>query len=205
MAGKPIQEQFGQVIIDAVSQFAAVDLQSPSTLEAGSFSHVGDAKLRRRLCEVFYGARWIYKLGLALLVKDQRQSAHVRAQITDYAAVCEGALLDMFEHALVRQLLTGQRYTFQDAARLRNKITWVIGSHRKELSFKSLAWFILVADEERIITPRTAAELQWLRVERNHVHVRAYSRASYVDKSKKAFEAVHLLLNDTKRWRQANP
>ena len=103
-SSKPIQEQFGQVIIDAVSQFAAIDLPTVASLESGAFSHVGDAQMRKRLCEVFYGARWIYKLGLALLVKNEQQTAHVRAQITDYGAVCEGVLVDMIDHSMNKNI-----------------------------------------------------------------------------------------------------
>ena len=81
MPNKPIQEQFGQQVIDAFAQFARSDLKTPDELEADEFSHVSDATLRRRLAEVFYGVRWIYKLGLALLTRDAERAAHVRAQI----------------------------------------------------------------------------------------------------------------------------
>ena len=202
---KPIQEQFGQVIIDAVSQFASVDLDKPATLEVGSLSHIGDPQLRRRLAEVLYGARWIYKLGLALLVKNEEQAAHVRAQIVDYAAVCEGILLDMVDHALVSGRLTGQAYLFNDPDKHQRPITWVTGKHKPKLEHMPLYWFITVAEEERIITPSCATKLQALRNQRNNVHVRQGALVAYLNRSKEAFDTVNKTVNDTKRWRAANP
>jgi hypothetical protein len=203
-SGKPIQEQFGQVIIDAVAEFAAIDLPTAASLEAGVFSHVGDAQMRRRLCEVFYGARWIYKLGLALLVKDEQQAAHVRAQITDYGAVCEGVLIDMIDFAMQKRLMQGSRYKFEDAVRKTKKIMWQFGNHRGVLGYRPLKWLIVVAEEERIISPACVKELEWLRGRRNSVHIRWQYKGSYIDTSRRAFEAVHLLLSDSKRWRAAH-
>ncbi|WP_089843770.1 hypothetical protein [Granulicella pectinivorans] len=78
MPPKPVQEQFGQAIIDAVVKFAASDIETPVQIQTQHLAHVGNANLRQRLSEVLYGARWIYKLGLALLVKNEEQMAHVR-------------------------------------------------------------------------------------------------------------------------------
>ena len=44
------------------------------------FSHVSDGGMQTALAETLYGARWIYKLGLALLVQDEEQMAHVRVK-----------------------------------------------------------------------------------------------------------------------------
>ena len=95
MANKPIQEQFGQEIILAMRNFAKADLNDVGAIEANQLSHVGDASLRRTLAETLYGTRWIYKLGLALLVRDEEQLAHVRCQVIDYGSICEGILSDM--------------------------------------------------------------------------------------------------------------
>ena len=65
---KVVQEHFGEAIIEAVRNFALSDLDDVQRLEATTFSHVGDAQLRQVLAETLYGARWVYKLGLALLV-----------------------------------------------------------------------------------------------------------------------------------------
>lgn len=204
-SSKPIQERFGQVIIDAVSEFAAIDLPVVASLEAGDFAHIGDPQMRRRLCEVFYGARWIYKLGLALLVKEEQQAAHVRAQITGYGAVCEGVLIDMVDFALKNGLMHGTRYKFEDAVKQTKPIRWRIGQHQTVLGYRPLKWLITVAEEERIISPRCSKELEWLRGRRNSVHIRWQYTSSYIGTSKRSFEAVHLLLSDTRRWRSAHP
>jgi hypothetical protein len=87
---KIIQENFGEAIIAAVIDFAKRDLSTVDQLTANEFAHVSDQGLRTTLAETFYGARWIYKLGLALLVRDVEQMAHVRTQVMDFGAVCEG-------------------------------------------------------------------------------------------------------------------
>jgi hypothetical protein len=95
MADKPIQELSGTTIIDAVRDFARADIFDVPQIERQFFSHVADAALRRTLVETLWGARWIYKLGLALLVQDEEQMAHVRCQVIDYRSVCEGLLHDL--------------------------------------------------------------------------------------------------------------
>lgn len=202
---KPIQEQFGQAIISAVAQFASVDLEKPATLVAGSLAHIGDATLRRRLAEVWYGARWIYKLGLALLVKNEEQVAHVRAQIVDYASVCEGILLDMIDHSMGSGRLTGVKYKYKDPAQSRQPITWRVGSHKKQLERMPFYWFIVVAEEESIISAATATKLHELRKHRNHVHIRTRTHAAYLSKSKDAFDTVLRTVQDTSQWKAANP
>jgi len=97
---KPIQEQFGAQVIDVFAAFARADLKTPAQLEADEFSHVTDDSLRMALAQVLYGVRWIYKLGPALLTKDEERAAHVRAQIVDYASVCEGLLSYCVAHAI---------------------------------------------------------------------------------------------------------
>jgi hypothetical protein len=49
MAGKLIQEQFGEKVIVAFAEFARADLKKSDDLEADEFSHVTDSVLRRDL------------------------------------------------------------------------------------------------------------------------------------------------------------
>jgi hypothetical protein len=49
LAEKPIQEQFGQRVIDAFAAFARADLKSPQALASDEFAHVTNATLRHRL------------------------------------------------------------------------------------------------------------------------------------------------------------
>lgn len=202
---KPIQEQFGQVIIDAVNSFARTDLLTVGAIEAANFPHIGDPTLRRRLAETLYGARWIYKLGLALLVKDVEQIAHVRAQLIDYAAICEGVLLDMVDHAFTRRLLNGQKYRFRDPDNRRYPLNWNPGRHHALLSRQSFFWLIAISEEEGIITPQLARRLDWLRDERNRVHIRARTHQSFLGTSRNAFGLVMRLVDQTSRWKRNHP
>ena len=149
--GKPIQEQFGQQVIDTFAEFARSDLKSPTELEGDEFSHVTDATLRRRLSEVFYGVRWIYKLGLALLTKDAERAAHVRAQIVDYASVSEGLLSHFIAHAIRQGHTRGIAYTFRDPDKQLRPITWNAANPEPTLRRQSLWWFIRIARDFGII------------------------------------------------------
>src|SRR2546425_6866959 len=136
MPEKPIQELFGQKVIEAFADFARTDLDDPTVLEANSFNHVTDVQLRKELSQVFYGARWIYKLALALLTKDEERAAHVRAQIVDYASVAEGLLSHCVAHAIRRGHTVGTSYRWADPDRQQKPINWtppsVEGSMRRQ-------------------------------------------------------------------------
>jgi hypothetical protein len=121
---KPVQEVLGEAIIAAVRNFARLDLDDVQTLERNLLSHVGDIQLRQILAETLYGARWIYKLGLALLVRDVEQMAHVRQQVVDYGAVCEGLLSDMIHHAIVTHRMRGAKYRYRDTRNLKEALNW---------------------------------------------------------------------------------
>ena len=202
---KPIQEQFGQVMIDAVNSFARQDLQTVAAVEAANFPHIGDVALRHRLAETLYGARWIYKLGLALLVRDAEQVAHVRAQLIDYASVCEGTLLDMIDHAMQIGLLRGSKYRYRDPDKQTQVLAWKVGRHHALLARQSLYWFICVSEEEGIVSSHLAKDLQWLREERNRVHIRSRTHQSFLGASRDAFDVVLKTINQTRQWKLGHP
>lgn len=143
--GKPIQEQFGQQVIDAFAQFARSDLKSPGELEGDEFSHVSDATLRRRLSEVFYGVRWIYKLGLALLTRDAERAAHIRAQIVDCASVSEGLLAHCLAHSIRNGHTTGTGYMFYDPDKQQRPIKWNTANPELTLRRQTFWWMIRIA------------------------------------------------------------
>jgi hypothetical protein len=208
MAGKPIQEQFGQHVIDAFAQFARSDLKSPDELETGEFSHVSDAKLRRRLSEVFYGVRWIYKLGLALLTRDAERAAHIRAQIVDYASVSEGLLAHCLAHAIRNGHTTGTGYRFYDPDNQQRPIKWNATNPEPTLRGQSFWWMIRIAREFGIINASLGSELDWLRTQRNTVHLQqrsAVGKTAFLNQSKRAFDAVTRTIRQTKAWKTANP
>jgi hypothetical protein len=197
---KAIQEQFGQTIIDAFAKFSRADLDDVPTLEATFFDHVSTPVLQRRLAETLYGARWIYKLGLALLVQNEEQMAHVRAQIIDYASVCEGLLRDMIDHALTRGM-TGKRYLYADATNQ----TKPYKHAPLKVNRQPFAWMIVVAADENIVDRHLATALDNLRKERNTVHVHARGYKAFLNKSRWAFDVVCKTSKQSKAWKTANP
>lgn len=208
MPGKPIQEQFGQQVIDAFAQFARSDLKSPDELEADEFSHVSDATLRRRLSEVFYGVRWIYKLGLALLTKDAERAAHIRAQIVDYASVSEGLLAHCLAHAIRNGHTVGTGYMFNDPDVQRQPINWNPANPELSLRRQSFWWMIRIAREFEITNPALETELDWLRTQRNTVHLQERSsvgKTAFLNQSKRAYDAVTRTIRQTKIWKTAHP
>jgi len=208
VTSKPIQEQFGQQVIDAFAQFARSDLKLPDELEVEEFSHVSDATLRRRLSEVFYGVRWIYKLGLALLTRDAERAAHIRAQIVDYASVSEGLLADCLAHALRNGYTAGNGYLFKDPDKQQLPIRWNAASPEPMLRRQSFWWMVRIAREFGIINTSLESELDWLRTQRNTIHLQQLSvvgKVSFLNQSKRAFDAVTRTIRQTKAWKRANP
>jgi hypothetical protein len=187
MPETPVQNALGNAVIASVSDFAKSDIRTVAQLVSVEFCHVGDSGLRKSIAEIFYGARWLYKLGLVLLVKDEEQFAHVRAQVLDYGAVCEGLLSDMVEHGIDTAVLGGDRYQYEDAVRLQRPIAWgAATTNRARMEKRSFSWLIKVAEQEGIVTPSTAAALDRLRLERNKVHARARTYGTFLSLSKRS-------------------
>ena len=202
---KLVQENFGEKIIQAVGDFAKADLKSPAQLEGDEFSHVSDPVLRRTLAETFYGSRWLYKLGLALLVRDAEQMAHVRAQVMDYGAVCEGLLSDVLLHAITTNRMAGQKYRFFKFGDPNATINWGVQNKLRKLTRQSFYWHIEVAEEEAIIGAALAAKLHAMREERNTVHMRARTYKAFVGTSRSLFDTTIETIQRTKVWRNQNP
>lgn len=201
-----IQQNFGEKIIEAVTDFAKNDIKSVADLEGDEFYHVSDRTLRKTLAETFYGSRWIYKLGLALLVRDVEQMAHVRAQVLDYGAVCEGLLSDALLHAIVTNRMQGQKYNFYNFNRTDATINWNVQNKLRQISRQSFYWHIAVAFEESIINQPLYDSLDVMRKERNTVHMRARARgrAAYLGTSQRLFDTTLQTVEQTKSWRAAN-
>ena len=202
---KPIQEQFGEAVIAAVTDFAKRDLKGVDALELDEFDHVADPQLRRALAETFYGARWIYKIGLALLVKDEEQMAHVRSQVLDYGAVCEGLLSDCLHHGLNLGLFKGQKFQFTNTSNLSGAIDWSKGSKLSKLTKQSFHWHIEVAEEEQVISAPLAKKLHDMRRERNTIHLRSRTHQAFVGTSRSLYDTAGRVIAGTKAWRRANP
>jgi hypothetical protein len=201
MADKPIQELFGETLIEAFRQFARQDLTSVAELEANTFAFIDDVEARRTLAETLYGARWIYKLGLALLVTGDEQMAHVRAQVVDYAAICEDVLRHCISHAIRGNHMAGQKWGYEDTWHLTRPIPWnaQTGETTRHLS---LYWYIDVAHEEGIINDALKRRLHALRLERNSVHLRTRTRKAFLSVSKSAFETLLATTDQVRAWMQ---
>jgi hypothetical protein len=208
VASKPIQEQFGQEVIDAFARFARADLKTPDQLEIDEFSHVSDATLRRHLAEVFYGVRWIYKLGLALLTTDAERAAHIRAQIVDYASVSEGLLADCLAHAIRNGHVVGTGYQFRDPDVRNQPITWNTANPGPMLRRQTFWWMIRIAREFRVISPSLETDLHVLRKGRNTVHLQQRSvvgKTAFLNQSKRAFDTAMKATRQTKAWKSSPP
>lgn len=207
MSDKKIQEQFGQEIIDAMARFAKKDIKAAVDIEADDFSHVANADLRKALSETLYGARWLYKLGLALLANNQEQFAHVRAQIIDYASICEALLADILVQAYQKGKITGPQSAWFDIKKKR-KMVWNTADPFKTVNSTTFEWRIAVAHESGIIESVLAGELNMIRTRRNTVHLTLkvmMGVSYYAGLAKRTHEAMHKLITQTKAWVAANP
>jgi hypothetical protein len=203
---KKIQEQFGQAMMTQVAIFAKTDIKSVAALAANEYSHIADADLRNALAQTHYGTRWLYKLGLALLVDGDESSAHVRTQIIDYGSVCESLLKDSVGHGIRGGHFTGIAHTTSQATRGGNSLNW--NNIDKTLKTRDYWWLIEVAQQERIVDAALAQELHRVRKMRNTVHLTylAASNLRYVRSlAKRSLTTLSETIVATKAWKATHP
>ncbi|MCM2129779.1 hypothetical protein [Larsenimonas rhizosphaerae] len=199
---KKIQEQFGQVLIDAMAEFAKKDIKTTSELESDEFSHVQDQDIKKSLSETLYGARWLYKLGLALLARQEEQYAHVRAQIIDYASICEALLADIIVQAYKSNRINGQQYQFFDTRQSR-LMSWNNANPLISVNKTTFEWRIKVAEESGIIDAQLTQNLNSMRSKRNTVHLtfKIMSGVTYWSGfAKRSHTTMYELIEQTKKW-----
>lgn len=202
MSDKKIQEQFGQVFIDAMAQFAKKDIKSTADLESDEFSHVQNTDLRKALSETLYGTRWLYKLGLALLATDEEQYAHVRAQIIDYASICEALLADVISQGFLAGNLKGSQYQHFDL-KLKKTMHWNSSDPLNSVNKTSFEWRIKVAFESGIIDAALNSSLNGMRSKRNTVHLtnKIMSGVTYwAGFAKRSHTTMYQLITQSKAW-----
>lgn len=202
MSNRKIQEQFGQVFIDAMAEFAKKDIKSTTDLENDEFSHVQNAVLKRALSETLYGTRWLYKLGLALLATNEEQYAHVRAQIIDYASICEALLADVISQGYSAGRLSGNQYQYFDFQHRKN-MRWDNNEPLRSVNSTSFEWRIKVAFESGIIDGTLTSSLNGMRSKRNTVHLtnKIISGVTYwAGFAKRSHTTMYHLITQTKGW-----
>lgn len=208
MAVKFVQQEFGQAVIDKIHRFAEADIPTVQQIYSQIFPHVDDHDTRQALADTMYGARWLYKLGFAVLVQDEKQFAHVRSQVIDYASVCETLLGEMIIHGVQNNLFNGQQYKFSNAHRTK-RIYWNrVNDIRKKVRSLPFWWRIEVAGEEGIIEPRSVIGLNKLKNRRNTVHLSEKIRQGvkyYIGLSSSAYNVCDRVIDQTRRWKQTNP
>jgi len=207
MSGTKIQAQFGQAVIDSIADFAKKEISNPATIAANEFSHVTHPDMKKALSETLYGARWLYKVGLALLTTNLEQSAHIRTQVIDYASICETLLADMLLRAHEKGILAGQQSKFIDLKKNRS-LNWNPTDPFKTINITTFEWRIKVAEEEGIIDSALAKNLNAIRFHRNTVHLTLkvmLGQAYYVGLAKRSYTTLHELIQQTKAWVIANP
>jgi hypothetical protein len=202
----PIQQQLGQHLIEGVRKFVSSELPKIEDLEKNTFEHIDDAATRSALAQTFYGARWIYKTGLVLLATGPERAAHIRAQIIDYASICESILGEMIIYGQTNRRLEGSTKDFEDFKKAR-PINWsAIQNVRKSVEKLQFWWRIEVAAESKIIRPKTAGYLRAMKADRNTVHIhRGLGRGKqyFLNDSIFAFQKTIKLIKDTKAWKAA--
>lgn len=204
---KTVQVGLGEAVVRAIQEFASSDIESVQALESGLFRPVKDSKLRRKLAETLFGARWLYKLGLVTLATKERRAAHVRAQIIDYSAICEATLVDAITHGIVDSHLKGTAWqTF------RNKpCSWpatASGVRRQIRKERNFYWLIEVGKDEKIFPADLADRLHWLRERRNSVHIAemaAVDEKVYLSTSRDAFQIMKTCVERVGTWLQVHP
>ncbi|MFM5646351.1 hypothetical protein [Aeromonas caviae] len=205
MIDDKIKIKFGAAVIQALTEFARTGIPDPANMDAKWFEHIQDKTVREAVCDTFYGARWHYKIGLALLVEKKEQYAHVRAQVIDYASICETLLVEMIIHGVGKAKLSKQQYQFMDFQQTK-PLNWK-KAIRKTAEKQTFAWYIHVAQEEGIIDAQLATDLEGMRTLRNTVHIteRAKKSNAYSLKvSDDAFKIMQRTINQTKSWFNKN-
>jgi hypothetical protein len=205
---KKIQAQFGEAVIQELADFARQDVVSTANFEQNEFSFVSDANLRRALATTMYGARWLYKLGLALLVTGDERVAHVRTQIIDYGSISESLLCWAIARGVVGNYLNGTAWRQSGATTGGNPLSWNAANADRQARKRSFWWLIEVSKEEAIVNPLLAGDLQRLRKYRNTVHVTelAARNITYaIAEAKRAYTTCYKTVQAVRTWAATHP
>lgn len=199
---KTIQNEIGEKVIAAVREVASHEIHDVP-FWAGELAHMESNSLRQTVAETIYGARWLYKLGLVFLTRDDEQNAHSRAQISEYSAAIEAILTDMIVYAHDNNRLSGTQFQKNLKG---DPVDWVVPRYRVPNKYElvsrlTFAWMIKVAHEEGIISSPLERQLGWLRNKRNEIHLISRTRYAFTPTSKNAYNAVLNTIRETNAWK----
>jgi hypothetical protein len=140
----PLDDQMQKMILNYCDR----DLPSDDDTEK-LFDFIDEEKLRERVHLEYYAARYIYKLGEALAVKEERLHAHVKFQIVQYAGIYEALIVWMLwkkfpDHAAVAAIEFHS--TYKHAANLPASVSLTSSSGEP----------ITLCTERKEKTPRTS-------------------------------------------------
>lgn len=207
-----VQLSLGQAAVDSIREFASSEEPTVEELQVELFKNVRDKRLRRTLAETLCGARWLYRLGLVTLASDVHRAAHVRAQMIDYAAICEAVLLDALAHGIFRKQLRGSKWGCVFA---KNKwipaVAWPDQRYEIDLRIRksrNLYWLIEVAAEEGLVRSRLKRPLHKLRDNRNNVHLAelaAVDEKTGLNMGKEAYRVMHACIECVAHWMTLHP
>lgn len=155
-----------------------------------------------------YGARWLYKLGLGLLVDGDESIAHVRTQVIDYGSICEALLSDAILHGITRHVMNGTAYQTTNCKQSGRAINWNAGVKANKIARRSFWWLIEVAADEAIVASHEKGLLTQLRNLRNTVHITELAASSqnyYRTLAKVSYNTVFRTITATKAFKQAHP
>lgn len=119
----PLSSEIRQEVLEYCDRHVESRSRIPSY-----FDFIDDVALRNQIVSEYVAARYIYKLGEALLVDEERLHAHVKFQIVQFASIYEVMIVYMLwekfrEHEAVRKI--EYHDTYKRIAKLPNNVRLV--------------------------------------------------------------------------------
>lgn len=193
--------KFGCAILETIKNFSKNDITDRETIDRTYFAHVSDEAEKDAMTRVLRGARWLYKIALALDISEEELAVHVRAQVIDYVSVCETVLGDMIRQKAQQNINLGVCSRWMCDCRISTTSSAEMIAQR--VSKVRLIKRIEIARSEGMIGSRTASALNRYREYRNTVHITKLAHDGTVfglEKSFKAYQLMFVVLKQTQDW-----
>ncbi|NBQ39917.1 MAG: hypothetical protein EBU34_09070 [Alphaproteobacteria bacterium] len=170
MSNEKRAASIGDRLLKELIEYAREDVaETPTEIGVNHFAFVLDPKLKNRMAETLYGAKWVYSVGKLLATEQQELQAHVRTQVINYGAICEAVLEYTIIEAAKMKLLAGKHWKFS-SINMKAKAKW--GNPPANLpKGTNFAWMVAVAVEEKFIDTELEKQVTKLRELRNTIHL----------------------------------